>query len=149
MNKIEMKYILIASTLFFLFDQLSGQELKSVSLAPAEQVDSYFGVKVRDPYRWLEDDNSERTKNWVAEENKVTYNYLSKIPFRENVKKRLTEIWNFEKRTAPFKKAGLLFYYKNNGIQNQSVLYMEDPKQIKNGVWLDPKNRAVTETVSM
>src|ERR1700752_2599924 len=80
------------------------------------QVDDYHGTKVADPYRWLEDDNSAETKAWVDEENKVTFSYLDKIPFRENVKKRLTQLWNYEKLTAPVKKAGMYFSFYNNGL---------------------------------
>src|SRR5688572_30072740 len=114
-----------------------------------EQTDDYHGTKVSDPYRWLEDDNSAETKAWVDEENKVTFDYLNKISFRPKVKARLTNIWNFEKRTAPFKKAGLLFWYKNNGIQNQSVLYVKDPKTNKEKVLLDPNKLSADGTVSI
>ena len=86
-------------------------------------VDNYFGTKVLDEYRWLEDDNSEETKKWVDAQNKVTFDYLEEIPFREKLKKRISEVMNYEKYSTPFKKAGRYFYFKNDGLQNQSVFY--------------------------
>lgn len=87
--------------------------------------EDYHGTKVQDPYRWLEDDNSEETKDWVARQNKVTTSYLETIPFRDKVKKRLEELWNYPKYSSPFKKAGYYYYFKNDGLQNQSVLYRQ------------------------
>lgn len=74
-----------------------------------KQTDDYFGKKIEDPYRWLEDDNSEETKKWVEEENKVTNAYLSTIPFRDKIKSRLKELWNYEKQTPPFKRGDRFF----------------------------------------
>jgi len=100
--------------------------------------DDYFGTKVEDPYRWLEDDNAEATKKWVVEQNKVTSAYLSKIPFRDKIEARLEKLWNYPKSGAPFKKGEWYYYYKNSGLQNQSVLYRT--KDLKAGpeVFLDP-----------
>ena len=86
-------------------------------------VDDYHGVKVADPYRWLEDDNSPETKAWVQAENKVTFGYLERIPERLAIKERLTKLWNYERYGAPFKQGGRYFYSKNDGLQNQNVLY--------------------------
>ena len=80
-----------------------------------DTVDTYFGTQVPDPYRWLEDDNSPETEAWVAAQNKVTQNYLSKIPFRKDVKKRITELANYEKMGAPFKIKDKFYFFKNNG----------------------------------
>ena len=88
-----------------------------------DTVDTYFGVEVADPYRWLEDDRSPETENWVAEQNKVTFGYLEQIPFREDLKKRMEKLWNYEKVSAPFKEGSYTYYYKNDGLQNQSVVY--------------------------
>ena len=88
-----------------------------------KQQDIYFGTKVADPYRWLEDDLSTDTKKWIKEENTVTFNYLEQIPFREVFKKQLTDLWNYEKISAPFKKGTYSYFYKNDGLQQQSVLY--------------------------
>jgi prolyl oligopeptidase len=90
-----------------------------------DHADEYHGTKVPDPYRWLEDDNSAETKAWVESENKVTFDYLSKIPYREEMKKRVAAVYNYPKYSAPFHKAGYFYFYKNDGLQNQSVLYRQ------------------------
>lgn len=114
------------------------------------QTDDYFGTKIEDPYRWLEDDNSEETKAWVLEENKITFSYLEKIPSRNKIKSRLTEIWNYSKATAPFKKGDRFFWYKNNGLQNQSVLYSQkDTCCDKGEILLDPNTLSADGTVSL
>ena len=112
------------------------------------QVDDYFGTKVSDPYRWLEDDNSAETKAWVDEENKVTFSYLDKIPFRESVKKRLTQLWNYEKLSPPVKKAGMYFSFYNNGLQNQAVLCMQKSLKDARVELIDPNKLAADGTVS-
>ncbi|HTN45279.1 MAG TPA: prolyl oligopeptidase family serine peptidase [Flavipsychrobacter sp.] len=112
------------------------------------QVDEFFGVKVSDPYRWLEDDNSAETKDWIKRENTATNGYLSRIPFRDAIRKRLTEIWNYEKFSAPFNEGEFTYFYKNNGLQNQSVLY----RQQGNGqpeVFLDPNKFSTDGTTSL
>lgn len=112
--------------------------------------DDYFGTKINDPYRWLEDDNSAETKAWVTEQNKLTYSYLDKIPYRSKIKQRLTEIWNYQKATAPFKKGDRFFWYKNDGLQNQSVLYSQKDTCCANGeVLLDPNTLSTDGTVSL
>ena len=82
------------------------QRLQYPVTAKVDQVDDYFGTKVVDPYRWLEDDTSARTEEWVKEENAVTFAYLDKIPFRKTLEDRLTKIWNYPKVTAPYKRGG-------------------------------------------
>ena len=88
-----------------------------------DTVDTYFGTEVPDPYRWLEDDRSPETEAWVKSENEATYGYLNKIPFKEEIKKKLENIWNYEKIGAPFKEGDYTYFYKNNGLQNQYVIY--------------------------
>ncbi len=113
-----------------------------------DQTDDFFGTKVSDPYRWLENDMAEDTKDWVQRQNQVTNAYLSKIPYREAIKKRLTELWNYEKYSAPFKEGEYTYFYKNNGLQNQSVLYRQ-----KNGgqpeVFLDSNTFSSDGTTSL
>src|SRR6185295_65516 len=88
-----------------------------------DQVDDYHGTRVADPYRWLEDTDSEETKAWVAAQNKLTFSYLDEIPARAQIKERLTRLWNFERYGVPFKEGSRYFYGKNDGLQNQSVVY--------------------------
>ncbi len=99
--------------------------------------DDYFGTKVEDPYRWLENDTSAETKAWVIAENKVTQNYLGQIPYREAMKDRLSELWNYEKFSAPFKEGSYTYFYKNDGLQNQAVLYRQKG-DAEAEVFLDP-----------
>ncbi|MDO9185151.1 MAG: prolyl oligopeptidase family serine peptidase [Bacteroidia bacterium] len=124
-------------------------KLQYPSSRKQDTVDTYFGTKVADPYRWLEDDKSAETGEWVKAQNKVTFDYLSTIPFREKMKERLTGIWNFEKRSTPFKKKNYYFFYKNDGIQNQSVLYVQSGLTGTPKVLLDPNTLAADGTVSL
>lgn len=116
-----------------------------------DTVNTYFGVEVKDPYRWLEDDRSEETAEWVKAENEVTFNYLNKIPFREALKNRLSDLWNYEKVGAPFKEGNYTYFYKNNGLQNQYVLYRykteEDPSTAE--IFLDPNTFKEDGTISL
>lgn len=114
-----------------------------------DSVDTYFGTKIADPYRWLEDDKSAETGEWVKAQNKVTFDYLSKIPFRDKIKDRLTKIWNYAKVTAPFKKGKFYFYYKNDGIQNQNVLFVQEGLNGKAKLLLDPNTLAADGTASL
>ncbi|MCE3277885.1 MAG: family peptidase [Bacteroidetes bacterium] len=114
-----------------------------------DSADTYFGTKISDPYRWLEDDKSAETGEWVKAQNKVTFDYLATIPFRDEIKDRLTKIWNFEKVSAPFKKGKRYFFYKNDGIQNQSVLYVQDGLNGKPKLLLDPNTLAADGTASL
>ena len=111
-------------------------------------VDNYFGNEVADPYRWLEDDLSEETAAWVRKQNKVTFNYLKQIPFRDAIQKRMEELWNYERVSAPFKEGDYTYYYKNDGLQNQSVLYRKD-KNGKEEVFLDPNTFSEDGTTSL
>lgn len=115
----------------------------------AKQVDEYHGVKVNDPYRWLEDDNSVETKTWVEVQNKTTNKYLSQIPYKDGIKNRLTELWNFEKASAPYKKGNLFFSYRNDGLQNQSVLCTQKSLMDKKDVLLDPNTLSKDGTTSL
>jgi len=111
--------------------------------------DDYFGTKVADPYRWLEDDRSAETAAWVKAENAVTQDYLAQIPFREAIKKRYETIFNYEKYSAPFKQGDFIYYYKNTGLQNQDVLYREPVKGGETEVFLDPNSFSKDGTTSL
>lgn len=112
-------------------------------------IDEYFGVEVADPYRWLEDDTSEETANWVAAQNKVTFDYLGTIPYRGAIKDRLTALWNYEKFSAPFKRGDYTYFYKNDGLQNQYVIYREKNEGGEVEVFLDPNQFSKDGTTSM
>lgn len=111
-------------------------------------VDTFFGKQVADPYRWLEDDMSEDTKDWVQRQNELTNSYLGQIPFRDNIKKRLTELWNYEKFSAPFKEGEYTYFYKNDGLQNQSVLYRQKGTAAPE-VFLNPNEFSKDGTTSL
>jgi prolyl oligopeptidase len=112
-----------------------------------EQVDDYFGVKVADPYRWLEDDTAEDVKQWIQAENAVTFDYLGKIPFRDKIKARLQEIYNYPRYSAPFRAGEYYFFYKNDGLQNQSVCYIQKGLDGTPAVFLDPNQLSPDGTV--
>lgn len=113
-----------------------------------ETVDVYFDTKVSDPYRWLEDDKSAETGAWVKAQNEVTYGYLDKIPFRDELKKRMEKLWNYEKISAPFVEGKFTYYSKNNGLQNQSVIYRKG-QDGKEEVFLDPNTFSKDGTTSL
>ena len=109
--------------------------------------DVYFNTKIEDPYRWLEDDISPQVKDWVEMQNKVTFSYLKQIPQREFFKNRLKELWNYEKIGTPFKEGKYTYFYKNDGLQNQYVLYREEEGNEE--VFLDPNKFSKDGTISL
>ncbi len=111
-------------------------------------IDNYFDTKIVDNYRWLEDDRSEETKKWVKAQNEVTFAFLDKIPFRDAIRKRLEELWNYEKVSAPKKHGDYTYFYKNNGLQNQYVLYRKKGEE-KPEVFIDPNTFSKDGTVSL
>lgn len=117
--------------------------------ARGDQVDVYHGVKVADPYRWLEDANSAETKAWVEAENKVTFGFLHAIPAREGIRKRVEALWDYEKYGVPRKEGGRYFYSKNTGLQNQSVLYSAPSLDAEPTLLLDPNTLSADGTVSL
>ncbi len=114
-----------------------------------DTIDTYFGTQVKDPYRWLEDDRSEETENWVTSQNKTTFGYLEEIPFRSALKKRLSDLWNYEKISAPFKEGEYTYFYKNNGLQNQYVIYRFKNEGDEPEVFLDPNTFSKDGTTSL
>ncbi len=113
-----------------------------------EIVDTYFDHKVADPYRWLEDDRSEETAAWVKSQNTLTFNYLEQIPYREQLKERLSTLWNYEKVGAPFKEGKYTYFYKNDGLQNQYVVYRQKGEGAAE-VFLDPNTFSEDGTTSL
>ena len=150
-----MKHILLPSALALLTAGSAGAQavasIKPLPYPATRQVDTvttYFGTKVADPYRWLENDQATDTKAWVQAENQVTQDYLGKIPFREAIRERLTKLWNYEKYTAPTKEGKYTYFSKNTGLQSQYVLY----RQLGTGapeVFLDPNTFSKDGTTSL
>ena len=113
-------------------------------------VDTYFGTDIEDPYRWLEDDLSLDTSKWVDSQNEVTFNYLKSIPYRDKLKDKLTSIWNYEKQTSPFTRGEYIYYYRNDGLQNQYVVYRKkDNLNSSEEVFLDPNKFSEDGTISL
>src|SRR3546814_9014750 len=125
MNK-NLKLILLATIVTACQNQKAIQPAEEITLLPypatekGDVTDDYFGTEVADPYRWLENDTASNTKAWVDDQNKVTHTYLEQIPFREAIYKRLEKLWDYEKFSAPFKEGNYTYFYKNDGLQNQS-----------------------------
>lgn len=117
--------------------------------ARVDQVDDYHGTRVADPYRWLERVDDAQTRQWVSAENSLAQPYLERIPAREAIKKRLTELWNYERYDIPVKRGGHYFYSRNDGLQNQSVLYVADSLQAQPRVLLDPNTLSKDATIAL
>ncbi len=142
---------LIMTALNFAPSESFGQspQSKYPTTKRGDTVDDYHGTKVADPFRWLEDDNSDETKAWVAAQNKVTFGFLDQIPARDAIRRRLTKIWNFEKFGVPTQRGGRYLFTRNSGLQNQSVLYVasslaEEPREL-----LDPNKLSPDGTVAL
>lgn len=151
-----MKYafLLLLTFAFISCKQEANKEESSLNYPNTKKVDTvdeYFGTKVPDPYRWLEDDRSAETEAWVKKQNKVTFGYLDQIPYRETLEERLSELWNYEKFSAPFKEGDYTYFYKNDGLQNHYVIYRykteEDPSTAQ--VFLDPNTFSEDGTTSL
>ncbi|MCM8569720.1 prolyl oligopeptidase family serine peptidase [Gramella jeungdoensis] len=144
--------ILAASALIACDDESKKTESIALNYPETKKVDTvtdYFGTKVKDPYRWLEDDRSEETENWVEAQNEVTFGYLEKIPYRDELKERLTQLWDYEKLGAPFTEGDYIYFFKNDGLQNQSVLYRKKGEDAEPRVFLDPNKFSEDGTTSL
>jgi len=150
MKKLSILSVLAISSQICLAQHTSSvnPNMKYPVTKKVDTVNTYFGTKVPDPYRWLEDDASSETKAWVNAQNKVTEDYMSKIPFHSQIKSRLATLWNYEKFSAPFKEGDYTYFYKNDGLQNQSVLYRQ-----KDGgtpeIFMDPNKFSGDGTTSL
>lgn len=144
-----MKKLTLLATGIMVMSCAQQQKLLYPVTAKTDVADVYFGEKVADPYRWLENDTSAATTAWVQAENKVTNAYLSKIPFRKALLKRLTDVANYEKIGTPFKKHGKYYFFKNDGLQNQSVMYVQDALNSEPRVFLDPNKLSNDGTVAL
>ena len=143
-----MNRLIIFLLLTIILSCQNTNNLKYPSTEKRVVIDSYFGTDIQDPYRWLEDDLSEETMDWVNNQNKTTFNYLNSIPYKRNIKKRLEQIWNYEKRTSPFNEGDYTYYYKNNGLQNQYVVYRKKDSEDEE-VFLDPNSFSEDGTISL
>jgi prolyl oligopeptidase len=131
--------------------QVNAQPAKITypATSTVEQADTYFGKTIQDPYRWLEKDDSPEVGKWVEAQNDVTFNYLKQIPFRDKIRQRIEKIWNFPKYTQPFRVGKKFFFHKNDGLQNQSVLYVQEGLEGKPSVFLDPNKLSADGTVAI
>jgi prolyl oligopeptidase len=131
--------------------QSLGQEFDYPKTKTVDQVDEYHGIKVPDPYRWLEDDVrvSDEVRNWVTAQNELTFGYLKKLPYREQIEKRLTELWDYEKYSAPQKVGDKYYFSKNDGLQNQSVIYEQPSLDAEPKVFIDPNKWSKDGTVAL
>ncbi|HKV42915.1 MAG TPA: prolyl oligopeptidase family serine peptidase [Blastocatellia bacterium] len=123
-----------------------AQSLQYPQTKKVDQTDTYFGVKVPDPYRWLEDDKSAETAEWVQAENHVTFDYLARIPYRERIKERLTALLNYPKYGTPFHRGDNYFFFKNDGLQNQAVIYAQKGLEGTPELFLDPNKLSADGT---
>lgn len=144
----------LLAILFFSCNESSNQVQTTAALSYPEtkmvdSSDNYFGTDVKDPYRWLENPDDPEVGKWIEEQNKITFGMLDEIPFREGMRKRLESIWNYPKYSAPFKKAGRYYFYKNDGLQNQSVLYSMKNIEDEPAVMLDPNSFSEDGTTSL
>ncbi len=145
MKKLLMLFLLM----LFAFTSTHSQQIEYPFTKKVDQIDDYHGTKISDPYRWLEDNNSKETAEWVEAQNKVTQEYLSKIPFREALKNRLTELWNYERYSAPSKHGDYYTFSKNDGLQEQSVIYLQEGLNGTPEVLLDPNKLSNDGSISL
>lgn len=145
-------HILLAMAIIFGLSACNQKQEKMLNYPISQRVDTvdiYHGIEVADPYRWLEDDNSDSTKAWVNKQNKVTNDYLAEIPFRQKIQDRLTQIWDYPKYGMPFKKGDYWYFYKNNGLQAQYVIYQMESLDGEPVVFLDPNTFSEDGTVAL
>lgn len=151
-KKISALIVILILIVFLPFCQKQAEreaqaELTYPATKKADQVDDYFGTKVEDPYRWLEDDEAAEVKEWIKEQNEVTFAYLEKIPFREKILRQVTEAYNYPRYSSPFRAGEYYFFYKNEGLQNQSVIYIQKGLEGEPEVFIDPNKLSEEGTI--
>jgi len=145
-----MRNLILVTVLMLFSASIATAQIVYPESMRGEVTDTFFGTEVHDPYRWLEDDLSDETKAWIAAQNEVTFGYLDAIPFRNKIEERLTELWNYERQSAPFKRGEFYYYYRNDGLQNHSVLYRtKDLEHGEEEVFLDPNTFSEDGTTSL
>ncbi|MDG1711831.1 MAG: prolyl oligopeptidase family serine peptidase [Flavobacteriaceae bacterium] len=142
------RFLILTLILTLLSCQQNTQKVNYPSTEKIPVTDSYFDTEVVDNYRWLEDDKSQETEEWVGKQNQVTFSFLDQIPFRSQLKNRLEQIWNYEKLSAPFQEGEYTYFYKNNGLQNQYVVYRQKEGE-ETEVFIDPNTFAEDGTTSL
>lgn len=142
-QKLKRKWLLIS---FLIFLSACNQDEQQINMKKdldypntkkIEFSDTYFDKEIKDPYRWLEDDLSAETESWVIEQNKITFDYLDQISFKRKIERKIEDLWDYEKYSSPFKEGDYIYFYKNDGLQNQSVLYRRKADE-ETEVFLDP-----------
>lgn len=151
-----MKYINISLGMLVCFSMIACENKQEKAMpspypqtAKVDTVDQYFGTNVPDPYRWLENDTTQQTADWVKAQNEVTFGYLKNIPYRDLLKQRLEKIFNYERLSAPFQEGEFYYFYKNDGLQNQSVLYRKKGENGTPEVFIDPNKFRADGTISL
>ena len=147
----KLTIVLLTAVIFTACETTTKKETITVNYPLTKKVDTitnYFGTTIKDPYRWLEDDKSSETENWVKAQNKTTFGYLEQIPFREDLKNRLEKLWNYEKLGPPFKEGNYTYFYRNDGLQNQYVVYRKKGNT-EEEVFLDPNEFSEDGTTSL
>ena len=147
----KIKHIILGLSSVVLINACNNQKIVPIypSTEKGNITEVYFNTEVADPYQWLENDTSQATKAWVEEQNKITSEYLAQIPFRDKLKQRLTDLTNYEKVGIPTKKNGKYYFFKNDGLQNQSVLYQKETLNGREKVILDPNKLSDDGTVAL
>lgn len=143
-----MKKLFVLFVLLFIWS-CAESKIEYPKAPKGDVVENYHGTDIADPFRWMEDLNSEETQKWITDENILTQSYLSKIPFREKIKNRLTELYDYERYSAPSKHGDNYYFYKNDGLQNFSVLYSQKGLEGESEIFLDPNKFSDDASVSL
>ena len=145
------QFLSIGLLSLFVVGSLTAQDIKYPRTRTVDHVDEYFGVKVPDPYQWLEDDvrESQEVRDWVERQNEIAFGYIKQLPYREEIESRLTELWNYERYSPPTKVADRYFFSKNDGLQNQSVLYRMDSLDSEPVMVIDPNTWSTDGTIAL
>ncbi len=149
MFQLARRSFFVLSILSFMFVTIFGQKFDYPKPKKVNQVDDYHGTKVADPFRWLEDPDAADSRTWIEAQNKITDAYLTQIPERQMIKERLTKLWNYERYSSPFKRGSNYFYTKNDGLQNQSVMYIAKSPTDSGKIFLDPNKLSTDGTVAL
>ena len=142
------RFLILTLILTLLSCQQNTQKVNYPATEKIPVTDSYFDIEIVDNYRWLEDDKSQETEEWVGKQNEVTFSFLDQIPFRSQLKNRLEQIWNYEKLSAPFQEGEYPYFYKNDGLQNQYVVYRQKDGE-ETVVFIDPNTFIADGTTSL